>query len=444
MRLRAAVVRGVSGRAGLTDGRRPVQRRRTFVRTSWRRSAVASGRSPSANSHRGAVLIVGARASWARVIVRHVRRSPGRRPHPRRRSTSPIPTPSRAPSPPPRRGSIVNCAAFNDVDGAETRPLDALAVNALAVRSLARAADAAGATLVHYSTDFVFDGEPSEPVRRGRDRPRRAAPMRRRSCWASGSRSTRRARSCCASRACSARRAGWTGRRGTLDAHRRRRSTPAARCACSPIASCRRATRPTSPRRRGTCSTPAPRRGCITASTPDTRPGTTWRRGGAAAWRDAAAGADDDGPTSTLKARAAAFLRAVERAKLARGGFRRCRRGRTRSRAGSTSRGACRQLELNDGSMAKRALITGITGQDGSYLAELLLEQGLRGDRHRPPLERPEPVAHRAPARSHHAAARRPARSAVADAHHRRTCGRTSSTTWRRCRSCRPRGTSRC
>src|SRR5215212_4188066 len=29
-----------------------------------------------------------------------------------------------------------------------------------------------------------------------------------------------------------------------------------------------------------------------------------------------------------------------------------------------------------DGSMAKRALITGITGQDGSYLAELLLDQG--------------------------------------------------------------------
>jgi dTDP-4-dehydrorhamnose reductase len=58
---------------------------------------------------------------------------------------------------------IVNCAAFNDVDGAETRPTDALAVNALAVRSLARAADAAGATLVHYGTDFVFDGEASTP-----------------------------------------------------------------------------------------------------------------------------------------------------------------------------------------------------------------------------------------------------------------------------------------
>jgi dTDP-4-dehydrorhamnose reductase len=58
---------------------------------------------------------------------------------------------------------IVNCTAFNDVDGAETRPLDALTVNAFAVRSLARVAAEAGATLVHYSTDFVFDGLATEP-----------------------------------------------------------------------------------------------------------------------------------------------------------------------------------------------------------------------------------------------------------------------------------------
>src|SRR6266850_4250087 len=53
---------------------------------------------------------------------------------------------------------IVNCAAFNDVDGAEGRPTDAFAVNAFALRSLARAADSCGATLVHYGSDFVFDG----------------------------------------------------------------------------------------------------------------------------------------------------------------------------------------------------------------------------------------------------------------------------------------------
>lgn len=58
---------------------------------------------------------------------------------------------------------IINCAAFNDVDGAEDRPTEALAVNAFAVRSLARAAETVGATLVHYGTDFVFDGTVSQP-----------------------------------------------------------------------------------------------------------------------------------------------------------------------------------------------------------------------------------------------------------------------------------------
>ncbi|HEX5107999.1 MAG TPA: dTDP-4-dehydrorhamnose reductase [Vicinamibacterales bacterium] len=60
---------------------------------------------------------------------------------------------------------IVNCAAFNDVDGAEDRPLEAFALNAFAVRSLARAAEQVGATLVHFSTDFVFDGTAREPYR---------------------------------------------------------------------------------------------------------------------------------------------------------------------------------------------------------------------------------------------------------------------------------------
>ena len=58
---------------------------------------------------------------------------------------------------------IVNCAAFNDVDGAEDRAAEALAVNAFAVRSLARAAERHDAALVHFSTHFVFDGAASEP-----------------------------------------------------------------------------------------------------------------------------------------------------------------------------------------------------------------------------------------------------------------------------------------
>lgn len=58
---------------------------------------------------------------------------------------------------------IVNCAAYNNVDGAETEAERALSVNAFAVRALARAAAASGATLVHYSTDFVFDGTSTRP-----------------------------------------------------------------------------------------------------------------------------------------------------------------------------------------------------------------------------------------------------------------------------------------
>jgi len=58
---------------------------------------------------------------------------------------------------------IINCAAYNEVDGAEDHPVDALNGNAFSVLSLARAAADHGATLVHYSTDFVFDGTASAP-----------------------------------------------------------------------------------------------------------------------------------------------------------------------------------------------------------------------------------------------------------------------------------------
>ena len=65
-----------------------------------------------------------------------------------------------------RPDAIVNCAAFNHVDAAESRPREAFAVNAFAVRTLARAAGTCGATLVHYGSDFVFaglDGPDAEP-----------------------------------------------------------------------------------------------------------------------------------------------------------------------------------------------------------------------------------------------------------------------------------------
>ena len=59
---------------------------------------------------------------------------------------------------------IINCSGYNAVDAAEDHPVDALQVNAFAVRSLARAARDVNATLVHYSSDFVFDGSASTPM----------------------------------------------------------------------------------------------------------------------------------------------------------------------------------------------------------------------------------------------------------------------------------------
>ena len=58
---------------------------------------------------------------------------------------------------------VFNATAYNNVDGAEDDAVTAFDVNAMAVRSLARATEAAGATLVHYSTDFVFDGKTDRP-----------------------------------------------------------------------------------------------------------------------------------------------------------------------------------------------------------------------------------------------------------------------------------------
>jgi dTDP-4-dehydrorhamnose reductase len=58
---------------------------------------------------------------------------------------------------------IINGAAYNDVDGAELNPMLALEVNAFGVRALSRVAAACGAILIHYSTDFVFDGTATRP-----------------------------------------------------------------------------------------------------------------------------------------------------------------------------------------------------------------------------------------------------------------------------------------
>jgi dTDP-4-dehydrorhamnose reductase len=58
-----------------------------------------------------------------------------------------------------RPDTVVNCAAWTDVDGAEHDPAGARAANGDGAGNVARAAAAAGARLVHVSTDYVFDGD---------------------------------------------------------------------------------------------------------------------------------------------------------------------------------------------------------------------------------------------------------------------------------------------
>jgi dTDP-4-dehydrorhamnose reductase len=59
--------------------------------------------------------------------------------------------------------SVINCAAFTDVDDAEAHEDAANAVNGAGVGSLARRCAQIGARLVHFSTDYVFDGQADHP-----------------------------------------------------------------------------------------------------------------------------------------------------------------------------------------------------------------------------------------------------------------------------------------
>jgi len=65
----------------------------------------------------------------------------------------------------PRYQWVVNCAAWTDVDGAEAKESQAAAVNGTGVGWLADACRSAGATLIHYSTDYVFPGAAMSPYR---------------------------------------------------------------------------------------------------------------------------------------------------------------------------------------------------------------------------------------------------------------------------------------
>ncbi len=58
---------------------------------------------------------------------------------------------------------IINCAAWTNVDSAETSFKEAREINSIAVGNLGTAAGLFGCKVIHISTDYVFDGESSKP-----------------------------------------------------------------------------------------------------------------------------------------------------------------------------------------------------------------------------------------------------------------------------------------
>ena len=65
---------------------------------------------------------------------------------------------------------MINCAAFTDVDGAEEKSKEAYGVNALGPENLGIVGRECGISVVHISTDYLFNGEKRSPYLEG-DRP---------------------------------------------------------------------------------------------------------------------------------------------------------------------------------------------------------------------------------------------------------------------------------
>jgi len=60
---------------------------------------------------------------------------------------------------------IVNCSAYTAVDKAEAEEQRAYDINCIGVENIARCADRIGAKVIHFSTDYVFNGESSFPYK---------------------------------------------------------------------------------------------------------------------------------------------------------------------------------------------------------------------------------------------------------------------------------------
>jgi dTDP-4-dehydrorhamnose reductase len=68
-----------------------------------------------------------------------------------------------------RPSVVINAAAYTNVDAAESAEAEAQRINADGAGNIARACTEIDARLVHFSTDYVFDGRGSQPYREGQD-----------------------------------------------------------------------------------------------------------------------------------------------------------------------------------------------------------------------------------------------------------------------------------
>ncbi|MHC4471855.1 MAG: dTDP-4-dehydrorhamnose reductase [Planctomycetota bacterium] len=62
-----------------------------------------------------------------------------------------------------RPAAVVHCAAWSDVDGAESAFEDAFRANGIGAKNVALAANEVGARVLHISTDYIFDGSAGRP-----------------------------------------------------------------------------------------------------------------------------------------------------------------------------------------------------------------------------------------------------------------------------------------
>ena len=209
------------------------------------------------------------------------------------------------------RPEIISTARTTRVDAAEDHPVEALQANAFGVRALRASGAASGAALVHYSSDFVFDGTAGRPYTED-DRAEPAQRLRRIEAAGRVVRGRRAARVRAARREPVRARAGRAAAEGQRRRDREDAAWRAGSRRSSRIARCRRPTCSTRRAPRGSSSRQARRRACTTASTPGTARGWSSRASLRVSSASSRGSSRADGRRAAAR-RAPAVLCAVER-----------------------------------------------------------------------------------------------------------------------------------